>query len=229
MFTSNLSASGSTATVAADVCIRPCVSVEGTRCTRWTPDSYFKIPYTPAPATAKSISLNPPTVPSETDVIDSVQPFLSQYRLYILKISPANNAASSPPAPALISICTFLSSSGSLGTSKSLISSSSFGCNSSFSLSSILAISFISGSVSLARISLASDIVARQFIYRLRAFIISPRSLYSLVSFTYRCWSLITSGSVMSVETSSKRASSPSSFFNILFSSGISFFYCYFV
>ena len=31
MFTSNLSASGNTATVAAEVCIRPCVSVAGTR------------------------------------------------------------------------------------------------------------------------------------------------------------------------------------------------------
>ncbi len=33
------SASGITATVAAEVWMRPCVSVAGTRCTRWPPDS----------------------------------------------------------------------------------------------------------------------------------------------------------------------------------------------
>ena len=42
--TSNSSASGSTATVAAEVCTRPCVSVAGTRCTRCTPLSYFITP-----------------------------------------------------------------------------------------------------------------------------------------------------------------------------------------
>ena len=31
----------STATVAVEVCTRPPDSVSGTRCTRWTPDSYF--------------------------------------------------------------------------------------------------------------------------------------------------------------------------------------------
>ncbi len=36
---STSSASGSTATVAADVWMRPWLSVSGTRCTRWTPDS----------------------------------------------------------------------------------------------------------------------------------------------------------------------------------------------
>jgi len=34
-------ASGSTATVTAEVWTRPCVSVAGTRCTRWTPLSHF--------------------------------------------------------------------------------------------------------------------------------------------------------------------------------------------
>ena len=29
------------ATVAAEVWMRPCDSVAGTRCTRWVPDSYF--------------------------------------------------------------------------------------------------------------------------------------------------------------------------------------------
>ena len=35
------SASGITATVQALVWMRPCVSVAGTRCTRWPPDSNF--------------------------------------------------------------------------------------------------------------------------------------------------------------------------------------------
>src|SRR5579875_1001041 len=46
---STSSASGSTATVTADVCTRPCVSVCGTRCTRWTPLSYFSFENTPLP------------------------------------------------------------------------------------------------------------------------------------------------------------------------------------
>ena len=40
--TSTSSASGRTATVAADVWIRPAASVAGTRWTRWTPPSYFR-------------------------------------------------------------------------------------------------------------------------------------------------------------------------------------------
>ncbi len=38
---STSSASGSTATVAVDVWMRPWLSVAGTRCTRWTPLSNF--------------------------------------------------------------------------------------------------------------------------------------------------------------------------------------------
>jgi hypothetical protein len=38
---SSASASGSTATVHAEVWMRPCASVSGTRCTRWPPDSNF--------------------------------------------------------------------------------------------------------------------------------------------------------------------------------------------
>ena len=40
--TSTSSASGSTATVIVEVWMRPCDSVSGTRCTRWTPDSHLK-------------------------------------------------------------------------------------------------------------------------------------------------------------------------------------------
>ena len=42
IFTSTSSASGKTATVAAEVCTLPCVSVSGTLWTLWTPLSYFK-------------------------------------------------------------------------------------------------------------------------------------------------------------------------------------------
>jgi hypothetical protein len=38
---STSSASGITATVMVEVWMRPWASVAGTRCTRWTPDSYF--------------------------------------------------------------------------------------------------------------------------------------------------------------------------------------------
>ena len=41
IWTSISSASGSMATVAVEVWIRPEASVAGTRCTRWTPLSYF--------------------------------------------------------------------------------------------------------------------------------------------------------------------------------------------
>src|SRR5437899_11833759 len=41
--TSTSSASGSTATVTAEVWMRPCCSVAGTRCTRWTPLSNLSL------------------------------------------------------------------------------------------------------------------------------------------------------------------------------------------
>ncbi len=55
--TSTSSASGRTATVAAEVWMRPWLSVAGTRWTRWTPDSYFRRANTPCPRTAAMISL----------------------------------------------------------------------------------------------------------------------------------------------------------------------------
>ena len=63
MSTSTSSACGSTATVAADVWMRPCVSVSGTRCTRCTPDSNFSRAKTPRPAISAMISLKPPSGP----------------------------------------------------------------------------------------------------------------------------------------------------------------------
>jgi hypothetical protein len=49
IWTSTSSASGSTATVAAEVWMRPPLSVDGTRWTRWTPLSNFKRANTPWP------------------------------------------------------------------------------------------------------------------------------------------------------------------------------------
>ena len=51
------SASGSTATVQAEVWMRPCVSVTGTRCTRWAPDSNLSFEYAPWPTILAMISL----------------------------------------------------------------------------------------------------------------------------------------------------------------------------
>ena len=55
--TSTSSASGSTATVAVDVWMRPWLSVLGTRWTRWTPLSNFMTEYTWSPLTLNWTSL----------------------------------------------------------------------------------------------------------------------------------------------------------------------------
>ena len=57
MSTSTSSASGSTATVAAEVWMRPEASVSGTRCTRCTPDSNFSLAKAPRPRISAMISL----------------------------------------------------------------------------------------------------------------------------------------------------------------------------
>ncbi len=54
---STSSTSGSTATVAAEVWMRPCASVSGTRCTRCTPDSNFSLANGPRPLISAMISL----------------------------------------------------------------------------------------------------------------------------------------------------------------------------
>ncbi len=51
------SGSGITATVQALVWMRPWVSVAGTRCTRWPPDSKRSAPYTCSPSMRSTISL----------------------------------------------------------------------------------------------------------------------------------------------------------------------------
>ena len=96
------------------------------------------------------ISLYPPSPVSFSFKTSIFQCFLSAYIEYILYKVPANNAASSPPAPALISQIMFLSSSGSFGISNIFSSSSIFGSFSLFSYNSSSANSFISGSFSIS-------------------------------------------------------------------------------
>ena len=182
--TSKASASGSTATVAAEVCTRPCVSVAGTRCTRCTPLSYFNVPYTSAPVTEHTISLKPPAAPSLALDTSNFHPLRSQYLEYIRNKSPANRAASSPPVPPRISSIAFLLSSGSLGTSINFMLSSNSGIRFSQAATSSRAISFISASVSCSSISLLSSKFDSKLAYSLRAAIKSSNSLYSFVNRT---------------------------------------------
>src|SRR5574341_1413082 len=74
---STSSASGSTATVTAEVCTRPCCSVSGTRCTRCTPLSYFRREYTRWPSTMAITSFRPPTEDSEEESTSTFQRWLS--------------------------------------------------------------------------------------------------------------------------------------------------------
>ena len=62
-----------TATVAAEVWMRPLDSVAGTRCTRWTPDSYFKRAKTPGPEMEAMASLQPPIPVSLMCMISNFQ------------------------------------------------------------------------------------------------------------------------------------------------------------
>ena len=69
------SASGNTATVAAEVCMRPLASVSGTRWTRCTPDSNFNFAKTPRPVIVAMISLKPPASPSLEEITSTFQPW----------------------------------------------------------------------------------------------------------------------------------------------------------
>ena len=124
--TSTSSASGSTATVTVEVWIRPCCSVAGTRCTRWTPDSYLSCEYTRSPEMSAMISLAPPMPLSLIDVSSTFQLRASANRVYIRNNSAANSEASSPPAPARISSTMSLSSFGSFGSSRTFRSCSTW-------------------------------------------------------------------------------------------------------
>ena len=77
MATSTSSASGSTATVAADVWMRPPDSVTGTRWTRCVPLSYLRYEYAPKPVTMKVTSLKPPISVAFASMSSTFQPFFS--------------------------------------------------------------------------------------------------------------------------------------------------------
>ena len=76
--TSTGSASGVTSTPAAEVWMRPCDSVTGTRCTRCTPPSYFSRDHAPVPPlpalTATVASLTPPSPVTVESMISVFQP-----------------------------------------------------------------------------------------------------------------------------------------------------------
>ena len=155
MVNSTSSASGMTATVAAEVWMRPEDSVSGTRWTRWVPASNFRRDHAPAPSTSALTSLTPPSSVSFSLTMLSVQPLRSAYMVYIRRRSAANRAPSSPPMPARISNITFLSSLGSLGSSRRFNSSVSRSSSALAADSSSCASSRSSGSDSMAQASSA--------------------------------------------------------------------------
>ena len=69
-----MSASGSTATVQAEVWMRPCASVFGTRCTRWPPDSNLSRENAPWPAMRAMTFLLPPSSEALSEMISTCQP-----------------------------------------------------------------------------------------------------------------------------------------------------------
>ena len=71
MWTSTSSASGSTATVTVEVWMRPCDSVEGTRCTRCTPRSCFIRLKTRSPEIDATTSFTPPVALPESDKVSN--------------------------------------------------------------------------------------------------------------------------------------------------------------
>ena len=84
MCTSTASISGSTATVAVLVWMRPPVSVSGTRWTRCTPLSNFRREYAPCPLMSRLASRTPPSSVSLRFAISVFHPRASAYMLYIL-------------------------------------------------------------------------------------------------------------------------------------------------
>ena len=155
-------ASGSTATVAAEVWMRPPDSVSGTRWTRCTPDSYFRRAKTPSPSIRATASLTPPSSVSVSSSIWKFQPCDSACRRYMDSRSPANSAASSPPVPGRISRMAGRASAASLGSSATRSSCSSAGSSASSRAISSSAKARISGSASMARASSRPARPARQ-------------------------------------------------------------------
>ena len=114
------------------MCILPLLSVTGTLCTLCTPLSYLSVLKTFLPITLAITSLKPPASPVQLSIISYFQSLEFPYIVYILKSSPAKREASCPPAPALISSITDLSSSGSLNFLLISISIISFSISSTF-------------------------------------------------------------------------------------------------
>ena len=146
MSISTSSASGNTATVAADVWIRPLDSVTGTRWTRCPPLSCFRRLYAPLPRSSKTISLIAPSPVWLMSITSVCQPLRWAYRVYMRYRSDANRPASSPPVPARISRITFFSSLGSFGISSIRRSDSMRSRSACNSASSSLARAIISAS-----------------------------------------------------------------------------------
>ncbi len=127
----------------------------------------------------------------------------------------ANSAASSPPAPPRISTITFLSSSGSRGSSSIFSSSDSSSLRRLFSAYSSRAISRSSGSLS-SRAASASAKLFSHFLYSLYFSISGVRFFCSLINSRYSPLSEMTDGSESFIFISSYLASALLSLSNII-------------
>ena len=210
--TSTSSASGSTATVAVDVWMRPCDSVSGTRCTRWTPLSNLKRDQAPSPITRKLISLKPPSSVSFVPSTSILKPRRSAYIEYMRNSTAANRADSSPPAPPRISTITFLSSFSSRGSnstrSRCERSSSAAFCVSNSSCASARS----SLSLSLSKRAFASSSAACAALYCRKQVTTGSSFLRSFISAANAAGSDVTAGSHKVCSSSQKRASTAPSF-----------------
>ena len=205
------SASAITATVAAEVWIRPWLSVAGTRCTRCPPDSKRSARQAPSPSTPKTISRSPPTSDACSPMLSRRQRRASASLPYMRKRSAANSVASSPPVPARISTMTRRRSSSGSATSAVRASSASAtrparASVSSPSASSASSASPSSRSASASSIRWASSV---QDAWRRALSSSTPRSRRSAGK---RRASAATAGSSSSRESSSNRAARSASF-----------------
>ena len=133
----------------------------------------------------KETSLYPPTPVSLALRSSVFHLLLSAYLEYILNKSPANKAASSPPAPPLISTITFFSSLGSFGNNNIFNSSSIGSTLDSKSDNSILANSLNSSSDSSSSISFDSFILSTTSLYSLYFITIGSKSACSFMYFCH--------------------------------------------
>ena len=207
MRTSTSSASGSTATVAAEVWMRPWLSVAGTRCTRCTPDSQRSTPKAPSPCTLKTASLMPPSVPSDQrDRLDAPAAPLDVARVHAVAGRRRRGAASSPPVPARISTIAGRSSSGSRGMSSGSSAFSSAACSASRRSTSARASAANSGSSPSASSREPSSSWATRR-RRPACSTTAARRRCSRPSSAKRDALLVTAGSASWLSTSSARAS----------------------